>query len=601
MTDIRDVHPLSSFRVRAIRIGLNSSWVVVGVLIVEGIRLQVLSEPPAQAATIGVAAMLAGLNLIRWDTALHTRTGTVLLWLWATVMLAALGAALSIEDLANATLGLYLAVIVFVAVIGRTRPLMWVTFVAIASYLLIPVIQGHDRTVGSLAVPAVAFGAVALITRVVTIALANSLTRVALQEDELARKEVSFERLYEVSRTIAAGDSLENVLPELVGRIGTYLDSEVGVVLLRDDVGSHLEVVSPIWAAGHSLEIAGYRIALQGRDPLCEVFLTQTPAILEGIAARPDDHGLLGELGLDQALIVTLRVDRKVLGLMVLGDKRTGAYTQQDLEDLESLAAPAALVLAQLDRYAAAAETSRRMEELARMKTDFVSVVSHELRTPLTSIIGALATLDRPELAPERPAAKELLSSARTQTDRLRRLIEDLLMVSRIENGALPQHPVPIDLPSFIESVVDEIPEADRRVTIDVHHRVEGIEADSDHLHRVLINLVQNAIKYADGAPVEIVATPRGGGQLTISVVDHGPGIGEAQRNAVFDRFTQLEPSATRSHGGTGLGLHIVRGLVDAMGGQIELFDTPGGGATFNVVLPRAPGSISRNAIRVLS
>ena len=235
------------------------------------------------------------------------------------------------------------------------------------------------------------------------------------------------------------------------------------------------------------------------------------------------------------------------------------------------------------------------MRELARMKTDFVSVVSHELRTPLTSIIGALATLDRPELSPDSQAARELLSSARNQTDRLRRLIEDLLMASRIENGVLPQNPVMIELPDFIDSVLVHIPEATERVSVRVEERVERIEADADHLQRILINLVENAMKYASGSPVEITAGPTGGGKLTLSVIDHGPGINADQKADVFDRVTQLEPSATRSHGGTGLGLHIVKGLVDSMGGEIELLETPGGGATFHVVLPRAPGSLPRH------
>ena len=586
---------------RAISLGLNFSWLVVGVLVIEGIRLQVLSEPPAQAATIGIAAMLAALNLINWESALGSNVGTVLLWLWAAAILSALGAALSVPELAPVTQGLYMAVVVFVAVIGRTRPLMWVTFVAASSILLIPILQGHDRTVGSLVVLGAGVAAVAVIARMMTVALASSLSTVALQESELAKKEASFERLYEVSTTISAGDSLENVLPELVGRIATYLRSEVGVVLLRDDLGVTLDVISPIWAAGHSLEIAGYRISLQGHDPLAEAFITQQPIILQGISERPDEYGLLGELGLDSAMVVSLRVDRKALGLMVLGDRLGAGFTEDDLTDLESLAAPAALVLAQLDRYQEAAETSRRMRELARMKTDFVSVVSHELRTPLTSIIGALATLDRPELAPDSQAARELLSSARNQTDRLRRLIEDLLMASRIENGALPQNPVVIELSEFINSVLAQIPDAGDRVRVRVEDRVERIEADADHLHRILINLVENAMKYASGSTVEISAGPTGGGKLTISVIDHGPGINADQKAAVFDRFTQLEPSATRAHGGTGLGLHIVKGLVDSMGGEIELLETPGGGATFHVVLPRAPGSLPRQAIRVLN
>ena len=234
------------------------------------------------------------------------------------------------------------------------------------------------------------------------------------------------------------------------------------------------------------------------------------------------------------------------------------------------------------------------------MKTDFVSVVSHELRTPLTGIIGSLATLARPELAPDRPAAKELLTSARKQADRLRRLIEDLLMVSRLDNHTLPQQTATIRLRSFLADLTNAVPGAIDLVTFKVHDDASAIEADPDQLHRILINLIQNAIKYAPGSPIEVVVAPRRAHQIAIAVIDHGPGISAEKRAAVFDRFTQLEAAATRSQGGTGLGLHIVKGLSEAMSGTVDVTDTPGGGATFVVVIPRSPGSVPQASIRVL-
>jgi signal transduction histidine kinase len=318
------------------------------------------------------------------------------------------------------------------------------------------------------------------------------------------------------------------------------------------------------------------------------VFLSGTPALYTDLDREPDSHGLLGELGTHSALVVPMQLEHRTMGVMVLADKADGEFTQNDLDVLMSLAAPATLVLAQLERFHEAAETSRRMEELARMKSDFVSVVSHELRTPLTSIIGALATIARPELAPGQPAALELLESARHQADRLRRLIEDLLVVSRIEGQALPRHPEEVDLSRFLPETVGVLAEAEQIVEV----RVEPdslIKTDPDHVRRIVINLVENAIKHAAGSPIE-VAVAMGEERVTIDVVDHGPGIRAAERAKIFDQFTQLEPSVTRSQGGTGLGLSIVRGLAQAMEGDVTIHDTPGGGATFRVELPRVLG-----------
>jgi len=588
------------FRVRAINLGLRFSWVVVVVLVIETARLDVMSQQPAWAAILGVAAMLGALSLIRWRNVLDRPIGTVLLWLWAAVILVALAAALSIEELSQAMLTVYLVMIVFVAVIGKTGTVVTVTVAAAGSYAVIPVLAGHTRSFGSLVVPLIALVAIAIIAKSLTNAYSSSVAHGRRQSDELARQETNFERLYEVSRTIASGDRLNNVLPELVGKIGSYLDAEVGVVLMRQENSPTLEVLSPIWAAGHTLEVAGYKIGLRTSDPLAKVYMTSKPTMFESLRSDPDRNGILGELGVDNAMAVPMRVEGQTIGVLVLGDRHTGKFDSGDLLDFVSLAAPASLVLAHIDRYEEAAETSRKMEELARMKTDFVSVVSHELRTPLTGIIGSLATLARPELTPERPAAKELLTSARNQADRLRRLIEDLLMVSRIENQTLPQQPSKIKLFPFLRDMINVVPGAADLVTSKVHEEAETIEADPDQLQRVLINLVQNAIKYARGSKIEIVVAPRRAHQVAIAVIDHGPGISAEKRSAVFDRFTQLEPAATRSQGGTGLGLHIVKGLTQSLGGTVDVTDTPGGGATFVVVIPRSPGAVPPDSIRLL-
>ena len=584
----------SGFRARAIRLGLQFSGaglVLVGLNAV----LSDIDITPTLTATVALAAIgLAALAIVNWDSVAHRPIGTALLVAWAGLVLFLLARTLSFEELTAAALALSMVAIVFAAVIGQALGLVAFVGVVAVAHVVIPWLYHSDVDLIPVLITVAAFAGVAAITRMLTAAYRREVVQASTSLSALARQEANFERLYEVSRTIAAGDSLANVVPQLVGRIGTYLDAEVGVVMLRDASGLSLEVLSPIWAAGHSLDLAGYRVSLQAQDLLAETYRLGEARIFRKLDQAAFDSGLLGELGLSSAMVAPLRVGGRSMGMIVVGDKRTGAFETTDLEDLISLSAPAGLVLAQLDRYQEAAETSRRMEELARMKTDFVSVVSHELRTPLTSIIGALATLARPELAPDRPAAQELLTSARTQADRLRRLIEDLLMVSRIENRALPQQPEDLKLEVLFRDVLLTIPDAEHHVTVDVHPDADQIEADADHLRRIIINLVENALKYAPGSAIEVVAMPAPNQTIAISFVDHGPGISAEARERVFERFQQLAPSATRSQGGTGLGLSIVKGLVTGMGGRIELSETEGGGATFTVFLPKQPGSLGQ-------
>jgi signal transduction histidine kinase len=339
-----------------------------------------------------------------------------------------------------------------------------------------------------------------------------------------------------------------------------------------------------MWVNGHTLDVGDMRIPITGGGIVPQVFRSGKPIFLERINENPEQFGVIGELGLKQAMVAPLKVEGFNVGAIAVGDPLEGAFAESQLEVFASLAAPAALVLSQLGRYEAAAEMTRRMQEIAQMKTDFVSVVSHELRTPLTSIIGSLDTVNRPELSEE--VAKDLLDSARRQAGRLQRLIEDLLMVSRIDRKAIPIAMETVAVRPLLDEVASTIADLED-VSVSVQPVSLQVNADPDHLRRVFINLVENAVKYAPGSPLELVARPIRT-HVDIDVIDHGEGIPTGDRHQVFEAFNQLERSDTRTRGGTGLGLSIVKGLVEAMGGRVGLAETPGGGATFTVSLQPA-------------
>src|SRR5690606_4967271 len=156
-------------------------------------------------------------------------------------------------------------------------------------------------------------------------------------------------------------------------------------------------------------------------------------------------------------MVAPLKVEQFSVGVIVVGDATSGTFRPEQLEQLAFLAGPAGLVLSQIGRYEEQTEMNRRLEEVAQMKTDFVSVVSHELRTPLTSIIGSLDTVNRPELAPQATTAKDLITTARRHAARLRRLIQDLLMLSRVDRGAIPIDAEPLPLTARVDHVLDGI------------------------------------------------------------------------------------------------------------------------------------------------
>jgi len=232
----------------------------------------------------------------------------------------------------------------------------------------------------------------------------------------------------------------------------------------------------------------------------------------------------------------------------------------------------------------------RRVEE---MRADFVANASHELRTPLAALLGFIETLQGP--ARDDPVARErFLEIMRTQATRMARLIDDLLSLSRIELNAHLRPSTPVELAPIIRQVVDGLQTLarDRNVEIKVAAPSESLVVlgDRDELIRALENLVENALKYGEaGKRVDIAITRvpvAGGEEARISVRDYGPGIAPEHLPRLTERFYRVNVADSRAQGGTGLGLALVKHVLNRHGGRIAIESTPGSGATFTVQLP---------------
>jgi two-component system phosphate regulon sensor histidine kinase PhoR len=234
------------------------------------------------------------------------------------------------------------------------------------------------------------------------------------------------------------------------------------------------------------------------------------------------------------------------------------------------------------------------IRRLERMKTEFVSAVSHELRTPLTSIKGFIATLleDR-EGYFDAETRYEFYQIIDQETDRLRRLIEDLLNLSRIERGvALQPHWQRVDLAKVIDRVLTiQRSYTDKHQLIaDIPAPLPIIVADEDKIDSVLTNLVNNAIKYSPNGGEIRVRAVREDNTVLISVQDQGIGIPKDKLTKIFEKFERVDTKETRAAGGTGLGLYLVKHLVELHEGQIWAeSEGPGKGSTFYVRLPIYP------------
>jgi signal transduction histidine kinase len=254
---------------------------------------------------------------------------------------------------------------------------------------------------------------------------------------------------------------------------------------------------------------------------------------------------------------------------------------------LVALAAQVAVGVENSRRSERERATVERMAELNRMKSSFLANISHELRTPLTAVIGFARTLQGrgTHLADDERA--RLLDRIETQARRLHRLVEDLLDEAHLDRGALRVSNEPVRIPEVLDHVVSSVPDSLHQLVIDLPDHTPMVVADGERLEQVLGNLVDNARKYS---PIgsEIVL----GGELTsrgfeLWVADQGRGIDPEFLPHLFEPFTQADTGDTRRDHGVGLGLSICKGLVEAMGGTIEVRPEPGGGTRFTVVLSR--------------
>lgn len=235
--------------------------------------------------------------------------------------------------------------------------------------------------------------------------------------------------------------------------------------------------------------------------------------------------------------------------------------------------------------------TERRAVE--RMKDEFISVVSHELRTPLTSIRGSLGLLASGVLGPLPERGQRMLDIAVNNTDRLVRLINDILDIERIESGRVSMEKRACEAAELVAQAVDVMaPVADKaQVSLLVSPCSAPLLADSDRIVQVLTNLLNNAIKFSDPGKRVWLSASIEQDQLMLRVKDEGRGIPADKLDAIFERFQQVDASDAREKGGTGLGLAICRTIVQQHGGRIWAESTVGEGSTFNVTLPLLPRS----------
>jgi K+-sensing histidine kinase KdpD len=253
---------------------------------------------------------------------------------------------------------------------------------------------------------------------------------------------------------------------------------------------------------------------------------------------------------------------------------------------LTRLAAAAARTL-EAQRLTEQAGRAAQLAEVDRLRTAILAAVGHDLRTPLASIKAAASSLRAGDVAFTAQDRDELLATVEESTDRLEDLVANLLAMSRLQAGVLSVQSRPVALDEVVARVLLHAP-AEARITVSVGDDLPLVCADPGLLERVVANLLSNAVRAAGEGTVHLRAAAKPS-SVELSVVDRGSGVPAADLDRIFEPFQRLDDHT--ADGGLGLGLAIARGFTEAMGGTVTPAETPGGGLTMTVTLPRARGS----------
>jgi signal transduction histidine kinase len=300
----------------------------------------------------------------------------------------------------------------------------------------------------------------------------------------------------------------------------------------------------------------------------------------------PEEEEFLA-LGLRCRLATPLLQGARSIGMLSLVRNEPNSFSAGEIELAGLLGRLVATAVQNIRAYEAERKTVEELRRLSALRADFVSLVSHELRTPMAAVIGSARTLQQRwrELSPEqRESFLELIAG---ETGRLATLIGDVLDTSRIEAGTFSFRFTDVDLGELVRDSVAtaQVGQDEVRLLADVREPLPQVRGDSERLRQVLMNLIDNAVKYSPANGQVEVRAYREDGSVRVDVSDRGPGIAREDQRLIFEKFGRVTGGSDHRPG-TGLGLFIARSIAEAHGGSLEVWSAPEQGSTFTLDLP---------------
>jgi signal transduction histidine kinase len=393
---------------------------------------------------------------------------------------------------------------------------------------------------------------------------ATAFEQARLYEAE-RRVRIRLERVQAVTDVALSHLELDGLLRELLDRVGEVLEADTCAILLLDDETQELVARAAVGIEG---EVEPEVRIPVGRGFAGRVAATRLPVVLEDVHEADIFNPILRESGVTSLLGAPLLVRGELIGVVHVGTLRPRKFSHEDVELMQLVADRAAIGI---DRARVHSEILR----LDQMKLNFVAVASHELRGPAAALYGAAITLRERGDTLSADTRALLEQTIFEQAERLRRLTEQLLDLSKIDAKAIPIMPRNVGVFGVIDEVVDAV--GREGVSIDVPRELEAV-ADPLVVERVVTNLLVNALSY--GEPPVVVRAEQRDRHLRIAVEDGGPGVAQDLIPRLFERFER-----GRDGDGSGLGLAIAKAYARAHGGDL-IYDPADRGARFELFLP---------------
>ncbi|CAG0930331.1 two-component system, NarL family, sensor histidine kinase EvgS [Thermoflexales bacterium] len=430
---------------------------------------------------------------------------------------------------------------------------------------------------------------------------------VKLLNQDLERRSRGLAALNRASQIMASTLDLDVLLKEVIEQVRSLLAAEAISVLLNQPAPTEIsaaqqgaaELVFAAVAGPRSEQLLGMRLPVTTGVVGWVVRETQ-PALIQDAQSDPRFYqGIDAETGLTTRSLVAVPLLSKgvLLGVIEAINKSGGVFDQQDLEVLQALSNSAAIAIENARLYAseqqratALSDALEQQRKLDQMQREFIQNVSHELRTPLALILGHAETLEAGWLGELLPEQKGSLGVISRRARMLAQLVNDIVGILETERLALAHES--FDLAALVKACLLEfqhtIEKAGLTLVSEIAPEVPVISGDPLTLRRVLDNLIGNALKFTQPGGQITVRLQRQTSSIRLEVSDTGIGIAPEHLAHIFERFYQIDGSATRKHGGMGLGLALVKEFIEAHGGQVDVVSQLNVGTTFTVSLPVA-------------